>query len=183
MAAAIAWEKDSGMSDMDRNGTTGMRLARGAAAGLVAGVVASFVMEAAQALIGKLSSSEASSDEEPATVKAANRVSKAVTNHDVSEDDRPFAGEIVHYVVGAGLGIAYGIAAEFRPQVTSGYGAGFAVATAGLLDESAVPAAGLGNVPWDTPLTTHLYSLASHLVFGVAAEVTRRQVSAALQPH
>lgn len=170
------------MSDADQTSSTPSRLLRGVTAGLIAGVVASFAMEAAQALAAKLSSSEEGGDDQPATVKAADRVANVVTGSPVPEADQPLAGELVHYVVGAGLGIAYGLAAEFRPRVTAGYGAGFALATAALLDESAVPATGLGAPPWQTPPATHLYSIASHLVFGMVAEATRRQVNASLQP-
>ena len=161
--------------------STATRALRGATAGLVAGVVASFAMEVAQSLLARLQSSDGD-DEEPATAKAADRVAETVTGSPVPEPDQPLAGEIVHYLTGAGLGLAYGLAAEFRPEVTVGYGAGFALTTATLLDEGAVPAAGLGAPPWETPPATHLYSFASHLVFGVVAELTRRQVEASLQP-
>lgn len=171
------------MSGTDRGDTPGKRAIRGATAGLIAGIVASFAMEVAQAVLAKLSSSDEGSGEPPATVQAADRVTTAIADRPVPEDSQPFAGEIVHYVVGAGLGIAYGIAAEFDPRVTAGHGTGFALATAVVLDEAVVPAAGLGDAPWNTPASTHLYSLASHLVFGLVAEATRRQVGAAMQPH
>ena len=169
------------MSDTDPANSTTARLLRGATAGLVAGVVASFAMEAGQALAAKLSPSDGG-EEEPATAKAADRVAKAVTGAPVPEPDHPLAGQIVHYALGAGLGLAYGIAAEFSPRVTAGYGAGFGLTTAALLDEAAVPAAGLGTPPWSTSPATHAYTIASHLVFGAVAELTRRQVNASLQP-
>jgi len=60
------------------------------------------------------------------------------------------------------------------------WGSAYGVGNALLFDEAAVPAAGLGQVPWDTPASTHLYTLASHLVFGTAAEGMRRLVRAAI---
>lgn len=156
------------------------RLLRGAVAGLVAGVVASFAMDRFQALVSSLSDSD--DDSEPATAKAADKVAEAVTGAPVAKAQQPLAGQMVHYAVGAGLGIAYGIAAEFRPQVATGYGSLFALGTAALLDETAVPAAGLGPRPWESGIGTHAYSIASHLVFGAIAELTRRQVAGTLVP-
>ncbi len=103
-----------------------------AAAGLVAGLAASFVMDRFQAGVAALSSSE--SDAEPATEKAADKVSQMVVGHDIPDDRKPLAGQVVHYALGAGLGIAYAVAAEYRPSVTAGYGTAFAAATTALLD-------------------------------------------------
>ena len=144
-----------------------------AAAGLVAGLVASVVMDRFQAGVAALSLS-LDSDAEPATEKAADKVSQAVVGHPVPDDRKPLAGQAVHYALGAGLGIVYAVAAEYRPAVTAGYGTAFAVANTALLDEAAVPAAGLGDAPWKTAPSTHLYSVASHIVFGTVTEGVRR---------
>ncbi len=143
-----------------------------AAAGLVAGLAASFVMDRFQAGVAALSSSD--SDAEPATEKAADKVSQAVVGHDVPDDRKPLAGQAVHYALGAGLGVVYAVAAEYRPAVTAGYGTAFALANTALLDEAAVPAVGLGAAPWKTAPSTHLYSVASHVVFGTVTEGVRR---------
>jgi uncharacterized membrane protein YagU involved in acid resistance len=49
-----------------------------------------------------------------------------------------------------------------------------------LADELAVPAAGLSKSPKEFPLTTHIYALASHLVYGWITETVRRAVRRAL---
>lgn len=159
---------------------SGVRLMRGAAAGLVAGFIASFAMDRFQAGVAALSGS--GDEGEPATAQAADGIAKAVTGEEIAEPQKPLAGQLVHYALGAGLGVAYGVAAEYRPAVTSGYGTAFGLGTAAVLDEAAVPAVGLGEAPWKSAPTTHLYTLASHLVFGVAAELTRRQVRTTLLP-
>jgi putative membrane protein len=143
-----------------------------AAAGLIAGLAASLAMDLFQAGVAALSSSD--SDAEPATQKAADKVSQAVLGHDIPEQRKPLAGQVVHYALGAGLGVAYAVAAEYRPAVTAGYGTAFAVVTTTLLDETAVPAVGLGDAPWKTSPTTHLYGAASHVVFGTVTEAVRR---------
>jgi putative membrane protein len=158
----------------------GIKFLRGAVAGALAGVVASFAMDRFQALVSTLAPSD--SDEEPATAKAADRVKQAVDGAPVPEEQQPLAGQLVHYLLGAGLGVAYGVAAEFRPAVTTGFGAPFGLGVAAALDEAAVPAVGLGSSPRETPPSTHAYTIASHLVFGTVAELTRRQVRSTLLP-
>lgn len=152
---------------------------RGAVAGLVSGLVASLAMELAQKALSRLQSSS-DDDSEPATEQAADRVSQATLGAPVGDERKPLAGEAVHYGFGALLGLGYGIAAEYWPQTTAGWGSAFGIGNAVLFDEMAVPAAGLGKSPFATPASTHLYSVASHLVFGAAAESTRRLVRAAI---
>lgn len=163
------------------NLATQARIARGAVAGVIAGAVASFAMDRFQAAASSLLPSDGSNDE-PATEKAADAVSAAITGQAVPDAAKPLAGQGVHYVLGIGLGVAYGIAAEFRPSVTASFGAAFGLGTATLLDEAAVPAVGLGDAPWKAPLSTTLYGYASHLVFGRTAEIVRRQVAGTLTP-
>ena len=161
--------------------STGGRLLRGALAGLVAGVAASFVIDRFQAGLTALSSPEGGSEEEPSTQRAADSVAKALTGSDLADADKPLAGQAAHYALGISLGVAYGIAAAFRPFVTVGSGAAMGVAVATLLDEGVVPAMGFGKAPWKTSASSHFYSYASHLVFGVSAELVRSQVSGTLR--
>lgn len=160
----------------DGDDSTAARIARG----LVAGVVASFAMDRFQAVVSPLLPSNDDADSEPATEKAADGVMKQVIGHDVPAADKPLAGQSIHYALGIALGAAYGIAAEFRPAVTAGYGSDFALGTATLLDDAIVPAIGLGKAPWASDAPTLLYSYASHLVFGGVSEFVRRQVSGTL---
>jgi len=162
------------------NDTT--KLLRGLVAGAIAGAVASFVMDRFQAAVSALTTDDddGGARSEPATEKAADAIADQVTGREIADVDKPLAGQTIHYALGIGLGIAYGIVAEFRPAVTAGYGTGFGVATATILDEAAVPAVGLGAAPWNTDLSVNLYSYASHLVFGATSELVRRQVAATL---
>lgn len=157
------------------------KIARGVVAGAIAGAVASFAMDRFQAAVSPLLPS--SGDEsEPATEKAADAIAATITGNGVPDADKPLAGQAIHYVVGIALGAAYGVAAEFRPAITAGYGAAFGFGTATLLDEVAVPAVGLGDAPWNAGVASNAYSYASHLVFGGVTEVVRRQVAGTLLP-
>lgn len=151
---------------------------KGAAAGLAAGLVASLVMDRFQALVTAASGDDQQG--EPSTQQAADRLSQAATGRPVAEAYKGLAGNAVHYTLGAVLGVAYGMTAEVRPEATAGGGTLFGTGVAGLLDEAAVPAVGLGDAPWQTPLPEHAYTLVSHLVFGAAAEAARRLVRGAL---
>lgn len=140
--------------------------------GIAAGVVASAAMAAFQAQAAKLLP-ESGDDEDPATVKAADAVSEAVIGDAVPEPYRAPAGQAVHYVTGAVIGGIYGVLTEYKPEASAGFGSAFGVVTAALLDEAAVPAAGLGPSPEDTPLAHHAYGAASHLVYGWVLEGVR----------
>lgn len=146
---------------------------RGALAGLAAGLVASFAMSMAQKLFAAIGPKQGSAGD-PATVKAANKLSRAATGRSVEPEQKAPAGKSVHYATGSALGLAYGLAAEYRPEVTTGFGTAFGAATAVVLDEAGVPLAGLGKPPWQAPLSGHAFGLTSHLIFGLATEGTRR---------
>jgi len=145
--------------------------------GIAAGVVASLAMELAQQGLAKLTesddASDVSEDSEPATAKAA-RAAAGAAGYKLDEDQAQSGGRLVHYATGTALGLFYALAAEREPRVASGAGFPLALGTMLLLDEVAVPAAGLGDPPTKAPASSHLMSLASHLAFGLAAEGVRR---------
>ncbi|MDP8916164.1 MAG: DUF1440 domain-containing protein [Pseudomonadota bacterium] len=158
---------------------------KGAVAGALAGLAASYVMEQFQAWWSEQEAqkSEAGSSDDasdPSTVKAADKVSMAVTGHPVPPALRDSAGDAVHYTTGAGVGAVYGALAEIAPGTTFGFGAAYGAAVALGLDETIVPALGLGKGPGETPPSEHAYGLASHLVYGLALEGSRRIVRAIL---
>jgi len=146
--------------------------------GMAAGLVASAAMELAQQGLAKLTESdeqegEDSQDSEPATAKVARAAAGAV-GQELGDDQAQSGGRIVHYVTGTALGLFYALAAEREPRIASAAGLPLALSTMLLLDELAVPAAGLGDSPTKAPPSSHLFSLASHMVFGLAAEGVRR---------
>ena len=140
-------------------------------AGIAAGLVASAAMAAFQSAASKLLPDDG---EDPSTVKAADAVSEAATGAQVPEPYREASGEMVHYVVGAVMGGIYGVLTEYRPDASAGFGSAYGIATSTLLDEAAVPALDLG--PDEAPVETHLYGVASHLVFGIVLEGVRRLI-------
>lgn len=141
-------------------------------AGIAAGLVASAAMAAFQSVAAGPFGQDRS-DDDPATVKAADRLAAATTGGRVADEYRAQAGQAVHYLTGAALGGLYGVLTEYAPHAAAGFGSAYGLATSALLDEVAVPAIGLGAAPWDTPAATHAYGAAAHLVFGVTLEGAR----------
>lgn len=161
---------------------------KGLVAGVVGSVVASWAMDRFQywwlSFGGddELQLQQARSDhqEEPATVKTASAISEGVFGHSLTDREKEIAGPIVHYAVGTTAGAVYGVAAEYEPDVTTLAGIPFGAAFCMVVDEGALPLLGLAKGPAAYPISTHAYALASHLVFGLTAEVVRSTVRRAL---
>jgi hypothetical protein len=176
---------------------------KGLVAGLAGGLVASWTMNQFQAAWSKAAegfekphgaqSMQPSEGEKPgtagenkeqqddATVKAARAISEGIFGHELKEQEKRPAGAAVHYAFGTVTGGLYGAVAEFSPEFTAGVGLPFGAAFWLVADETAVPLLGLSEGPTRYPLSTHAYAFASHLVYGLTAEVTRRAVRNALE--
>jgi putative membrane protein len=156
---------------------------RGALAGLAGGLAAAWVMERFQAavpaatfarLLGEDENGGAGASDEPATVKTAEAISEGVFGHRLTKGEKAVAGPAVHYAFGASMGTLYGTAAEAWPEAAEGLGLPFGAVVWLVADEAAVPALGLADPPTEHPPSTHVYALASHLVFGFTADLVRR---------
>ena len=117
---------------------------------------------------------EDTAEQDDATVETAKVVSKNVFGHELQESEKRAAGTAVHYAFGTLTGGLYGALAEVTPQVTTGAGIPFGAAFWLIADEVTVPLLGLSKGPSEYPPSTHAYALASHLVYGVTAEMSRR---------
>jgi putative membrane protein len=122
-------------------------------------------------------------EDEDATMKAAGKVAEAA-GHRLSKEQKKKAGSIVHYAFGTGMGALYGTVAEVGPRklrrhdLLSGAGLGGVLFIGA--DEIAVPALGLSKKPTEAPLSSHVYALASHLVYGLTTGAVRKAVRTAL---
>ncbi|MGI9067243.1 MAG: DUF1440 domain-containing protein [Pyrinomonadaceae bacterium] len=179
---------------------------KGLAAGVVAGLVASAVMNQFQALWSRLSEGEERShgaqsmqrgspevgvgrelqaegkdaEEDDAAERLANAIAVGISGQELTERQKDVAGTAFHYAMGIFSGALYGVAAEIIPAVKLGAGVPFGAAVWLIADEGIVPAAGLSKSPDEYPPSIHAYALASHLVFGLTAELVRRGVRQAL---
>ena len=169
---------------------------KGIVAGIAGGLVASWTMNQFQAAWTRLAEGtekphgaqsmkpaqgsnekgQDSKEDENATVKIAEAISEGVFGHELQESEKKPAGAAVHYAFGTASGALYGALAEVAPQVTTAAGIPFGAAFWLLADEVSVPLLGLAKGPTEYPLSTHAYALASHLVYGATAELSRRAV-------
>jgi putative membrane protein len=159
---------------------------KGVLAGAVGGLVASWAMNEVHLVVNKARNQQRAGrkhqgsggqnkpeDSEPATVQAAEAISRGLAGHELTESEKQVAGPAVHYAFGALNGALYGAIAEFSPSARVGAGALFGAGLWLAADELAVPAFGLAKAPTEYPASTHAEALASHLVYGLTTEGMR----------
>ena len=172
-------------------------LLKGMVAGLAGGLIASWTMNQFQAAWTRIAEGTEKSHgaqsmqpsegshgdqgqdtaaQDDATVETAKAISKNVFGHQLQKSEKESAGTAVHYAFGTVTGGLYGALAEVTPQVTTAGGLPFGAGFWLLADEISVPLLGLSKGPTAYPVSTHAYSLASHLVYGLTAELSRRAV-------
>ncbi len=161
--------------------------AKGILAGAIAGLAATWLMTRFQSAWTEIKKAEEkevenaggtpeSEQQEPetATVRTAKAISRKVFHHELTKKEKGVAGAATHLGFGTFAGTVYGALAEFYPAVTAAGGLGYGTAVWGLADNVAVPSFGLSDWPTNYPLSTNVYGLTSHLVFGSALELARR---------
>ena len=174
---------------------------KGLAAGLIGGLIASWTMNRFQDVWMKVAGSQSSEaesqlqapgqeteeglqqtqetsdeDQDDATVRTASAISEGIFDHKLTKSEKKIAGPAVHYAFGTVVGGLYGAAAELAPEVRIAGGLPFGGAFWLVADETALPLLGLAKGPTAYPVSTHVYALASHLVFGLTAELVRRGI-------
>jgi len=158
---------------------------KGAAAGAVGALVASWAMNEVSPVIQKIASAagngqqqkqKANSEQQPEdpTMTTAEKISETVAGIRLTKEQKKKGGTIVHYAFGALMGAVYGAAAEVLPTVKSLAGLSYGTAVFVGVDELALPALGLAKVPSEYPLSRHLSGLGQHLVYGLTTEFVRR---------
>jgi uncharacterized membrane protein YagU involved in acid resistance len=167
---------------------------KGLAAGAIGGLVASWIMGYVHAALGGAQQNlddrseqanrrqgqgqaQQQSGGEDATVKTAVAIAEAL-HTEIPQEKKKTAGSVVHYAYGTILGGLYGMAAEDWRPARWGEGALFGAAVWLGSDEIMVPALKLAKGPREYPLKVHAGALASHVVYGVTAEMVRRGLRA-----
>ena len=172
-----------------RRSSDGEDLLKGAAAGLIGGLVASFAMNEFQrawtwAIDGSAPQSSGDkhdgrdwqerNEDENATEQVAQAISRRTIERRLTRDELEVAAPAVHYGFGALMGTVYGVIAERSSRITAVGGAGYGALIWALADEVAVPAFGFSRPSTEFPLETHAQALAAHLVYGMTTEGVRR---------
>lgn len=169
---------------------------KGALAGLIGGLIGTIVMTQFQNAWSKASGIRQNSnstqegqgeqkqqdehENEDATMKAAGKIAH-LGGRQLSRGQKKKLGPVVHYAFGSLQGALYGgvieltgTAGGFVPSLE--FGAALFI----IADEVAVPALVLSGKPSESPLSSHLYGLAAHLIYGFSTEIARRGLRATL---
>jgi putative membrane protein len=110
-------------------------------------------------------------------VKVASAIAEPVLDRELSDEEKPVAGELVHYGFGGFNGALYGALAEIPLLPVRAFNGMLFGATLWLVaDEVMLWKLGLTRKPSEYPSTTHVYALASHLVYGLTLETVRRAI-------
>ena len=178
---------------------------RGALAGTVAGLVASWAMESFQAAWtptqvepSKIPTRDAAErrhgprrgPSDPALIDLPQhgvvggepsklRVARAVAEpapHREAEDEKPIADEAVHHAFGGINGAIYGVLADLLPPLRAANGMLFGAGLWLGTDELMLWGLPVSKAPIERPTSTRLYALASYLVYGLALETVRRAI-------
>src|SRR3954466_3611010 len=187
----------------EKNGKRETNVLKGALAGFIGGLVASWTMNQFQSALSRLmegvekphgaqslkpeggeegiremrrAPEEDDDEQEDATEKIADAISENIFGHELAKDEKEAAGAVVHYAFGATSGGVYGVAAEVASEVSVGLGLPFGAVVWLAADELTVPLLGLAAKPSEYSLSTHAYALAAHLVYGLTTEVVRKSV-------
>lgn len=105
----------------------------------------------------------------------ADWIDAQLLRHRASPRQKGLIAAGVHYAAGAGLGAAYGAAAELTPIVTAGWGVPFAVAESVVMESGLTSALRCGG-PRGYTMRDHLNSALEHGVYGLTVETIRRSV-------
>ncbi len=154
-------------------------LAKGIIAGAIAGLAAAFVMSKYQEISQNLLGDEtvgANADKDPATVEAADLVSREVFDHKLKATEKESAGQAMHYLMGGVSGAIMGATAEYSNLAKAGGGLLSGTAIWAVADDVVIPALGLSKSPTDIKFSTHAYALTSHWVFGTVSEFVRKAI-------
>lgn len=109
---------------------------------------------------------------DPANVKVAGLIYRTIARSSLPPERKLLAGRIVDYSFGTSLGVAFGAAGRKAHPIRNGLLYGAAVWL--IADELSLWLLGVAKSPWNYPLDTHVYALASHLVYGAGLGVTMK---------
>jgi hypothetical protein len=144
-------------------------------AGAAAGLAAAFVMNLFQAALSRALSKDDETD--TAASKAADAVTEEVSGAPVKRRYKKSADTSLHYLTGAIAGGMYGLLGGRMPALFAGRGLVYGTALWAIADEALVPALGLAPPPSQVGAKEHGFALASHLIFGLALDLCRRQIN------
>ena len=104
------------------------------------------------------------------TDKLAGEICKALTGAPLAGAEVAPAGELIHYLMGAGLGAAYALLRRADPNVGAGRGVAFGLGVWAIVEELGLAVLQLKSPPWEVEPAEHAFAAASHVVFGLSLD-------------
>jgi hypothetical protein len=126
------------------------------------------------------SNRQQSSQDEPSTVKVANKISEATLHRDLRKSEREPASYAVHFAFGTLMGGIYGVSSEYLKIARTGYGLLHGLGLWAGADATVLPSIGLSQPVTERSPGELTYEILAHAVYGVSSEATRRFVRAQL---
>lgn len=156
---------------------------KGLLAGMVAGGVASALMDGYWAVVEQVPGARpeqqprkggGQQEDRPSTQILADKLSKALSGKEVPEEAKPAAGVAVHYLTGIVQGGLFGLIAALRPRTGLVAGLLYGVAIWLFLDEITLRALRLAPDPRKVPTEKHIEAFGAHLVYGGGTALVTR---------
>jgi uncharacterized protein DUF1440 len=126
------------------------------------------------------SNRQRSSQDEPSTVKVANKISEATLHRDLRNGEKEPASYAVHFAFGTLMGGIYGVSSEYLKVARTGYGLLHGLGLWAGADATVLPAIGLSQPVTERSPGELTYEILAHAVYGVTSEATRRFIRAQL---
>jgi putative membrane protein len=104
----------------------------------------------------------------------ADRVAQRLGRGRLSTLEKLRIQNVVHYSSGAFFGATYGVLAEVFPAATAGTGTAAGIAVYATGHATALPLLHVQEPPWRLPRAALAWEFTSHLLFGLALELSRR---------
>jgi putative membrane protein len=168
-------------------------LSRNILKGIAVGLVASFIKSLAEPPLQKLG--EKVFPPEPYELKLrgadvtghpqnmppailAKKVYADTTQKALSEDDTLMAMKVIHYALGAVIGVSYVLLVSRNRRFSMGEGVAAGVAVWAVTHGSTVPMLGLQAKVNDMPASWWVWEFGSHVIFGIGMEQGRKILNA-----
>lgn len=144
--------------------------------GAAAGAAATWVMDRVTTVIYEhededtLQREKEAQGDQPVYVVAAEKAADSL-GLELNEQQKQVAGSAIHWGLGVGGGMVYGVVRHAFPRLGPGFGIAFGTVWWAAMDEGANTLLGLAPPPPEFPWQTHARGLVGHLTLGAVLDV------------
>ena len=147
------------------------RRERSIAKGMIAGMVGGLAGAGAKMLAEKIFPPRVVGQTPPPVALV-----QQVTGHELPDEKREKATQLIHWGFGAAAGAVYGAAVELEPSLGAWKGAAFGITLNKMTHETVLPRLGLARPKNEQPTQERISEWVSHAVYGIFTDTVRRGV-------